>query len=346
MTTTMLTPPPRPQTETTDASAVRRNDRTSAAESAPSRTRVGWPQRTLGLAGAFLGVLIVFFLFVRPWYLAWGATDAELRAPLPGDEIFPNAVSQETRAITIRAPVDRVWPWLAQLGQDRGGFYSFDLLENLVGCEMPTTDVLRPEKQHWQLGDKLWMYPPDKAGGAGFATLRSYVPGRALGFGGRAFGTPLSAPEDGSWSFALVPLGDSATRFLLRGRAAAGRSLVGVAFDRSIFEPAHYVMERRTMIGVAQLAEGVDRQRVANHVHVALWTIMFGIWIAAAVMVLRARDWLRALAGFVAAAAVFQVLTFRQPPLVVGVTLVAAVAAMLWWPARRSDRSGHFRVGW
>jgi hypothetical protein len=83
---------------------------------------------------------------------------------------------------------------------------------------------------------------------------------------------------------------------------------------------------------------------LANHVHVVLWTITFGIWIAAAVMVVRSRDWLRALAGFVAAAAVFQVLTLTQPPLAIGATLFAVVAAMLWWPARRSDRSSHFRA--
>jgi hypothetical protein len=94
----------------------------------------------------------------------------------------------------------------SQLGQDRGGFYSYDILENLVGCAMPTTDRLLPERQSWQIGDKLWMYPPEKAGGIGFATLRVRVPGRALGLATRAPGTPLTAPEDGSWSFILEPL--------------------------------------------------------------------------------------------------------------------------------------------
>src|SRR5512138_1407414 len=138
--------------------------------------------RAFALAGVLLSIGIVFSSFVRPWYLRWGTTSLEAVIELPGDEILPKAASRETRAITIHASADRVWPWLAQIGQDRGGFYSFDLLENLVGCRMPTVDVLRPEKQTWALGDKLWMYPPDKAGGIGFATLRTYVPGRALGF--------------------------------------------------------------------------------------------------------------------------------------------------------------------
>jgi hypothetical protein len=159
------------------------------------------------------------------------------------------------------------------------------------------------------------MYPKDKAGGAGFAALRVYVPGRALGFGTRATGTPLTAPEDGSWSFVLQPLGGSATRLLIRGRGAAGRSLLGVAFDRAIFEPVHFVMGRRTMVGLAQLAEGSERHRFLNHIHVALWTVTLGLIVAAAVMVMRRRRWLRPLAGFVAAAVVSQVLTLGQPRL-------------------------------
>jgi hypothetical protein len=87
------------------------------------------PTRALALAGSTAAILLVFFLFVRPWYVQWGATDGEAQRPLPGDEIVPNAAGQETRAITIRASVERVWPWVAQLGQDRGGFYSFDLLD-------------------------------------------------------------------------------------------------------------------------------------------------------------------------------------------------------------------------
>ncbi|HEY7476179.1 MAG TPA: hypothetical protein VH679_14265, partial [Vicinamibacterales bacterium] len=116
--------------------------------------------RILLLMGALVLVSGAFLVHVRPWYLRWGATDAEIARPLPGDEIIPNAISQQTRAITIDAPVERVWPWLAQIGQDRGGFYSFDLLENAVGARMPTDDVLRPARQAWAVGNRLWMYPP------------------------------------------------------------------------------------------------------------------------------------------------------------------------------------------
>ena len=277
------------------------------------------------LASIFTVILASFFAVVRPWYLQWGASDAEARMPLPGDEIIPNAAGQETRAITIDAGADVVWRWVAQIGQDRGGFYSFDLLENLAGCRMPTVDRLRPERQSWVLGDKLWMYPPERAGGQGFATLRTYVAGRALGFGTHAFGTPVTAPENGSWAFIVQPLDRYTTRLLFRGRDAR-RSVAGIAFDRSIFEPVHFVMERRTMIGIKQLAEEEDRHRWANHVQVALWTITFALFVVSAVQVLRRREWKRPLAGFVVSGLVFQLLTLGQPPVVLGVALLAVVA--------------------
>jgi hypothetical protein len=212
-------------------------------------------RRLLALVASLALVAAAFSFLVRPWYLAWGATDEEQTRVLPGDEIISTAAAQVTRAITIHASTERVWAWVAQLGQDRGGFYSYDLLENLVGCRMPTKDYLRPDVQRWELGDKLWMYPPAKASGAGFATLRTFISGRALGFGTRAVGTSLDKPEDGSWTFVLEPVGPTTTRLLIRGRGAAGRSLLGAAFDRAIFESVLFVMERRTMIAIKQLAE-------------------------------------------------------------------------------------------
>jgi hypothetical protein len=273
-----------------------------------------------------------FFFIVRPWYLQWGATKSEIVKPLHGDDMFPNAVTQNTRAITINAGIEQVWPWVAQIGQDRGGFYSYDLLENLVGCEMPTSDYRRPEKQSWSIGDRLWMYPPHKGGGMGFATLRTYIPGRALGFAGRSMGTASTAKEDGSWSFVLEPIGESTTRVLVRGRGEARPSLLGIAFDRSIFEPAHFAMERRMLIGLKELAGG-QRHRMQNHIQVVLWTIQFGLFATAVVMVAIGRRWRRALLTVLTAGIAFQVLTFLQPPVFIGTILTAAVAAGFWWPA-------------
>ena len=288
--------------------------------------------RVLLLLAALSVLGAVFYLVVRPSYLNWGATAEERSRRLPGDEIVPNAAIGETRAITINAAVADVWPWLAQTGQDRGGFYSFDLLENLVGCEMPTVDVLRTEKQVWQLGDKLWMYPPDGAGGAGFATLRSYVPGRVLGFGTRMIGTSLDEPENGSWTFVLEPVDARTTRLLIRGRGSARHSLLGHAFDRGIFEPIHFVMERRMMIGLKQIAETGSRGRGLNNVYIALWVITATLGLVAAVRVLTRPNWKRPFLALLVAAAAFQILTLGQPPLLIGLMLVTITGAAMVGP--------------
>ena len=255
-----------------------------------------------------------FLVIIRPSYLNCGSTADERSKRLPGDEIVPHAGGQTTRAITIHAPIEDAWPWLAQLGQDRGGFYSFDLLENAVGCKMPTVDVLRARHQVWRLGEKLWMYPSDQAGGAGFATLRLYQPGRVFGFATRAMGTSLDQAEDSSWTFVLEPVNAQTTRLIVRGRGAGRRSLLGAAFDRAIFEPVHFVMERRMMIGLKELAETGTRSRRLNHLHVLLWSVTLGLFVAAAVLVVRRAEWKGPLLGVVAAAAAFQILTLVQPP--------------------------------
>lgn len=291
------------------------------------------PRAWLAFVATVAALLALHVLAVRPWFMTWGATAGELARALPGDEIVPVAASQSTRAITIHAAAADVWPWLAQLGQDRGGFYSFDQLENAVGCEMPADDRPLPDQRAWAPGDRLWMYPPAKAGGAGFATLRTYEPGRALGFATRMVGTPLSEPENGSWSFVLEPVDAGSSRLLARGRGSARSSLVAVAFDSLVFDPMHFVMERRMLEGIAAVAEGRDRGRTANAVHALLWLLLAGIGALQAGRVLAGREWERALAGMVAAAVAFQILTLAQPPLPVAIGIALALGTALLAPA-------------
>jgi hypothetical protein len=200
---------------------------------------------------------------------------------------------------------------------------------------MPTVDVLRPDKQSWTPGDKLWMYPSRKAGGAGFATLRTFEPGRVLGFGTRLVGTSLAEAENGSWTYVLEPAGATHTRLLVRGRGSPRHTMLGVAFDWIIFEPIHFAMERRMLIGLAEVAETGVRSRRMNHLHVLLWTVTFALLAAATVGVIRREKWVRPLVAFVAAAAVFEVLTLRQPPLAIGALMVVATGFILW-PGRRT----------
>lgn len=291
-------------------------------------------RREAALFGVIAALAVTYVIGWRPWLLAWGATGTEQSMVLPGDEIVSDAGATETRAITIDAPIAQVWPWVAQTGQDRGGFYSYDLVENMVGCEMPTVDYLRPEKQEWKLGDRLWMYPPEKAGGAGYATLRRYEPGRVLGFATRMVGTSLEQPENGSWTFILSPIDAKSTRLIIRGRGTGLRSLLGLTFDRSIFEPMHFAMEKRQMIGIKQLAEGRDRGRIENHAMVVLW-FLTGIGFAVGTfMVLAGKAWPRSLLMVFLMGLLFQIFTLAQPPLILAAPMGALVLYLWLRPAR------------
>ena len=112
-----------------------------------------------------LGVAVIggsaaaYVLLARPRQLRWGATDQELDEPLPGDELIAHADLTATRAITIGASAEHVWPWIAQFGQGRGGFYSYDVLENLVGCDIHSADRIVPEWQHVGIGDEVRLAP-------------------------------------------------------------------------------------------------------------------------------------------------------------------------------------------
>ena len=96
----------------------------------------------LGVAG-----LSAYLTLIRPWTRSWGTTGDEAREPLPGDELVTDPAVSMTRAVTIDAPVEGVWPWLAQMGQDRGGFYSYTWLENPAGCHMHNADRVHPDRE-------------------------------------------------------------------------------------------------------------------------------------------------------------------------------------------------------
>ena len=300
-------------------------------------------RRLLAVLAVATVVFAVFFTLVRPWYLRWGATDAELAVTRPGEELVPGAPERSTRAVTIMAPAEQVWPWLAQLGQDRGGLYSYEVLEDLAGCEMPRARQIMPEHQSWKFGEKLWMYPPDKLEGIGGARLVAYEPGKHLVFATRRLTTSMREPENGIWGFVVEPVDAGATRLVAYGRAASERAPLAAGFARGVFEPAHYVMERRMMQNVKSLAEGGEPSKQEELIEVALWTITLGLIVAALAGVARRRLWGRALGVAVLGALVFQVLTLLQPPVTWGAVLVTWLALSLWW----GDRPLRFDVpGW
>jgi hypothetical protein len=190
--------------------------------------------RTLGRWLTVAGVLAPFVDhgLVRPWLRRWGSAPDELSRPLPGDPATTPMI-RATRAVTVRAPAEEVWRWLVQIGQDRGGFYSYDWLENLAGCQLHSAEQIREEWQHREAGDPLTMFP-------GFATTLTEV-------------NPPHALVIENWgAYVIEPIDGHSCRLLARSNIEPNAG--GVVYVLLIELP-HAVMERKMLLGIKKRAE-------------------------------------------------------------------------------------------
>lgn len=307
----------------------------------PLPRRPGIAARVAALAGVFSALMLILIAWVRPVYESWGATSTEQTQPLPGDGLVAGPV-RETRAIAIAAPAARVFAWVAQLGQDRAGFYSFELLEDLAGCEMPNVQHLDPALQRWSVGMKLWMYPPDELDGMGHATLIYHDPGRALVFGTNVPTDPPGSAPTGTWSFVVEPTGTEASRLITRASGGAMPTLLGAAYNLAVFEPVHFVMERRMLEGIRGLAEGRPITRTDDALLLSTWLGTFAAFVAAGVLALWGSHFWRRLLAFAAAGVAFQIVTLAQPspPWSVGLVLLLALLLRPGSSAASHDAEG------
>jgi len=224
-------------------------ERSAELETAPptgSRRRGAVAAATV--AWAFLAWLALVIV-VRPWHMSWGVNEAQRAMSLPGDELVLEAHYRMDHAVTVHAPADSVWPWLAQIGQDRGGFYSYDQLERLIGDDVRNADRIHPEWQEREVGD----------------LVRATQPGYLGGRFGDSLGWRIAQLEPGralvleNWgAFVVLPVDEHTSRLHIRTRGAGTPSLRGVALgpvSLLVFEPAHFIMERRMLLGIRDRAE-------------------------------------------------------------------------------------------
>lgn len=207
---------------------------------------------TLGAAGVAAYVSVI-----RPWHLRWGADGDEIRRSLPGDELVPAPKLNATHAVTIHARVEQIWPWLVQLGQGRGGFYSYDWIENLMGADIHNTNRILPEYQNLKVGDRI----PLAANGFG-VPVAICEPGEALVVHGDTRLDPKAIPtmRPGdffavSWGWFLQPVDRDTARLVERWRADWNSSVQNFLFMRLFLEPGAFLMERKMLLGIKERAE-------------------------------------------------------------------------------------------
>jgi hypothetical protein len=185
---------------------------------------------------------------IRRRHLRWGATDAEAAAPMPGDELVPRSSFTATRAITIDAPPEAVWPWLVQLGYRRAGWYTYDLFDN---AGFPSADRILPEQQNLKVGD--WVPMAKNVNDTTAFTVAGMDPNRWM----------LWQKPNSTWAWKLVPLDGGRTRLITRLKALyPWRSSPGNALLTLIlFEFGDFPMTRKLLLGVKRRAE--QRKEVA-----------------------------------------------------------------------------------
>jgi hypothetical protein len=191
-----------------------------------------------------------YALAIRPWMLRWGSTAEERARPLPGDDIEPAAKYVTTRAVTIKAPAQAIWPWLIQMGQDRAGFYTHNWVERVLQSGIPDTSVIRPEWQHLEVGSLM-------------RTNRD--------IGGKPMGWPVAAIEPGhclvvtsknmpagTYAFVIEQIDPETSRLIVRDRARWKWS--EWPFVTFVYEPLHAYMEIGLISGVRRRAEATVLQ--------------------------------------------------------------------------------------
>jgi hypothetical protein len=191
----------------------------------------------------------------RGWHRSWGATAEEATDSLSGDHLIADADLQTTRAIDIDAPPAAVWPWLIQMGQGRGGLYTYEWIENLLGAKIHNLDRIDPRLQMLGVGDRVRLTPEVYLG---------RIPGQYYRVeeirAERALVLLQRLPTGGltSWSFDLRPIGARRTRLLVRGRSSTPSSLaekIARQIELLVLEPGYFVTERGMLRGIRKRAE-------------------------------------------------------------------------------------------
>jgi hypothetical protein len=188
--------------------------------------------------------------------LRWGASDDEVGVGLPGDDLLPTPNLTATRSATIAATPAEVWPWIAQIGQGRGGFYTYDWLENVVGADIHSAGTILAMYQHPHIGDSIRLAPEVAL------SVALVEPDHALVLRGGIPIGDMRPPYDFTWAFTLSDLADGSTRLIVRERYTYTHRWAAMLVEPT--EVISFVMTRRMIRGIKQRAERTAEARSAG----------------------------------------------------------------------------------
>ncbi len=216
------------------------------------------PRVLCAAAGLLVTMTAIYAWLVRPRLVRWGVSDEEVAQAFPGQDIVPGGKRSATMATTIDAPPERVWPWLLQMGTDRGGWYSWDHLDNFG---RKSAGRLHAEWQDVAVGSRM----NGKADGSQYWEVAALEPERflclriSLDLKGRQFDPAGPRPRlftDSTWGFQLKPLSGGRTRLIVSGYWAFSPAFLRPVLSFLALEPSHWVMQTRQFANLKRLAEG------------------------------------------------------------------------------------------
>ncbi len=230
--------------------------RALAARAEGRLPRDDWRDVAEGAGGALVMAAAFLTPFMRHARRHWGIDEATARRPLPGDELVAKPDWDWTHGIEIAASAAEVWPWIAQIGAERGGFYSYQWLENVAGCKVQNAERVHPELA---VGphDSISLHPKMPP-----LPVARYEAGSYFVVHAKA---DPAAPVETSWGFYLEPLGEARCRFVSRFRCAMSPdALAHLEYGPLLVEPIGFAMDRRMLLGVKARAEAAKTAKTAK----------------------------------------------------------------------------------
>ena len=200
-----------------------------------------------------LTLAVMYWFPLRRWFACWGSTATDRTRAMAGDSAVVNPTYSATMAITVDARPEHIWPWLVQMGYQRGGLYSYDWLDRLFGyLDRPSAESILAQFQQLAVGDEI---PIGRGGGFPVTAIE---PCRALVLGGKGDGFQWV------WQFGLYPLDEHRTRLVSRNSVRVPLTLGSWFFMRAI-EPAAFLMTRRMLLGLKRRAETLSVAEQSRH---------------------------------------------------------------------------------
>ena len=201
--------------------------------------------KIIGITFAAIGIGAIAVVLLVPWMDRWGASAQEINASFPGDQLVVSPRLEYTRAVSINASPEQIYPWIVQIGADRGGWYSYEWFEtNILRCEVTNADRIHEEWQGLGVGDRVKMCPDENMPPA--YEVARMDPDQTIVLGHQDDHQWVE-----TWQFVLIPQEDGSTHLVIRSRSAAE----GWFWD--VMRPGEFIMMRGMMLGIKERAESI-----------------------------------------------------------------------------------------